>query len=120
MKVAQSPLHGNGCFATRDVPAGAVVAKGRLLVFPPEEMEALFRTTLRNYLFYVKDGATADGPYYTALAMAPISFCNHSSDANCDFRLDEPAAEITLVARRRLRENEEITIDYGDYAQEII
>jgi hypothetical protein len=120
LKVSRSPLHGDGCFATRDVRTGEIVAAGRLLIFSPEEMGHLFRTTLRNYLFYLRDGATADGPYYTALAMAPISFCNHSDDPNCDFRLDEEAAEITLVARRPLQENEEITIDYGDYAGEIV
>jgi hypothetical protein len=120
IKVARSYLHGQGCFATRDVRPGDAVASARLLVFPPEEMAALYSTHLRNYLFYLKDGPTEDGPYYTALAMGPISFCNHSADANCDYRLDEQAAEITLIARRELRENEEITIDYGDYAGEIV
>ena len=84
-------------------PAGEIVAQGRVLVFPPEETELLFRTNLKNYLFYVRDGVTEDAPYYTALAMAPISFCNHSDEHNCDFRLDEKAEEITLVARRRDR-----------------
>jgi SET domain-containing protein len=83
-------------------------------------MELLFRTHLKNYLFYLKDGANPDGPYHTALAMGPVSFCNHSADGNCDFALDEFAAEITLTARRDIAENEEITIDYGDYAERII
>jgi hypothetical protein len=120
LKVARSYLHGQGCFTTREVQAGEAVASARLLIFPPEETAALHSTGLRNYLFYLKDGPTEDGPYYTALAMGPISFCNHSADANCDFRLDEQAAEITLIARWGLLENEEITIDYGDYAADIV
>jgi SET domain-containing protein len=120
LKVARSPLHGHGCFATRDVKAGEVVARGRLLIFPPEETEHLFRTNLRNYLFYVRDGASEDPPYYTALAMGPMSFCNHAEDPTCDFSIDEAAAEMTLTARRPIAEGDEVTISYGDYAEEIV
>ena len=118
--MSHSPLHGQGCFTTREVAAGGLVAQTRLLIFPPDETRSLFQTSLKNYLFYVKDGEPEDGPFYSALAMGPVSFCNHSSEANCDFTLDEERADITLTARRALRQNEEITIDYGDYADEII
>lgn len=120
LKVSRSPLHGQGCFTTRELGSGEVVADARLLIFPPTETDSLFQTSLKNYLFYLRDGEPADGPFYSALAMGPISFCNHSGEANCDFSLDEEAARITLTARRNLRANEEITIDYGDYAEEII
>jgi hypothetical protein len=120
LTVSRSLLHGNGCFTTRDFAAGEIVATARVLVFPPDETELLLRTSMRNYLFFLRDGPTEDGPFHAALAMAPISFCNHARDPNCDFTLDEWAAEITLTARRPLRRNEEITIDYGDYAGEII
>ena len=120
LKVDRSPLHGQGCFATKQVAAGEEVARAKLLMFPPEEMKLLFRTHLKHYLFYLKDGLPSDGPFHTALAMGPISFCNHSDDPNCDFSLDEAAAEITLTARRALAQNEEITIDYGEWAEEII
>ena len=120
LKVSPSPLHGRGCFATRALRPGEQVARADLLIFPPEEMAALHRTTLKHYVFYVKDGPDPVGPYYTAAAMSPISFCNHSPDANCDFRVDDSAAEITLTARRAIAEGEEITINYGDYAETII
>jgi SET domain-containing protein len=120
LKVARSPLHGRGCFATQEIPAGDVVARAKLLTFPPEQMDLLFRTGLKHYLFYLKDGDPADGPFHTALAMGEISFCNHADDPNCDFALDEAAAEVTLVARRDLEQNDEITISYGDWADEII
>jgi SET domain-containing protein len=120
LKVSRSPLHGQGCFATREVARGEVVASNRLLVFPPEQMETLFSTRLKEYLFYLRDGPDPDGAYHTALAMGPISFCNHSADPNCEFLLDEAAGEIRLVARQSIRENEEVTIDYGDYADVIV
>jgi SET domain-containing protein len=120
VKVARSPLHGQGCFATQEVPAGDVVARAKLLMFPPEETELLFRTRLKHYLFYLKDGPSEDAPFHTALAVGPVSFCNHSVDPNCDFVLNEGVGEITLIARRDLEQNEEITIDYGDWAAEII
>jgi hypothetical protein len=118
--VARSSLHGNGCFTTRAFAAGEVVSTARILVFPPEETELLLRTSLKNYLFYLRDGPAEDGPFHAALAMAPISFCNHSAEPNCDYALDAAAAEIVITARRPLARNEEITIDYGDYAGEII
>ena len=120
LKVSRSPLHGQGCFATRDLMRGEIAARVRLLVFPPEQSELLFRTHLKNYLFYVKEGPVEDGPYYTALAMGPVSFCNHAPDANCDFELNEEATEIALTARRDIARDEEVTIDYGDYAKEIL
>ena len=119
LTVAHSRLHGHGCFTTREVAAGDVVAQARILTFPPEETALILRTSLKNYLFFLRDGPTED-TFHSALAMAPISFCNHSDKPNCDFALDEDAGEITLVARRGLATNEEITIDYGDYAGEII
>jgi uncharacterized protein len=120
LKVARSPLHGQGCFTTRAVRSGDIVARAPVLMFPPKETELLFRTNLKNYLFYVRDGVTEDAPFHTALAMGPMSFCNHSGEASCDFRIDEKAGEIVLTARRDLEQNEEITIDYGDYAEEIV
>lgn len=120
LKVAESPLHGRGCFATRDLSPGSVVGRAELLVFPPEELAALHQTRLKYYVFYVKDGPVPDGPYFSAVAMGPISFCNHSPDANCDFHVDEAAATVILTARRAVAEGEEVTIDYGDYAQTII
>jgi hypothetical protein len=120
VKVSRSPLHGQGCFTTCAVAAGERVAESRLLMFPPGDTALLLQTNLKNYLFFVKDGEPADGPFYSALAMGPVSFCNHSGDPNCAFHLDEAAAAITLVALRDLGANEEIRIDYGDYAEEIV
>lgn len=120
IEVRRSPLHGYGCFATASIPAGFLVAKARILTFPPEETEHLFRTQLKHYLFYLRDGPLEEGPFWTALAMDPISFCKHSADSNCDFSLDEAAGEIALTTRRAIHEDEEVTIDYGDWAEEII
>lgn len=120
LKVSRSPLHGQGCFTTRAIAAGDIVARVRVLVFPPEETELLSKTSLKNYMFYVRDGATETGPYYTALAMGPVSFCNHDPDPNCSFLVDEAAGEIVLTADRDLPEDEEVTISYGDYADEIL
>jgi hypothetical protein len=63
-----------------------------------------------------------DGPSRTARISrsgdGAVSFCNHSADANCDFAWTR-STEITLT-RARYCEDEEITIDYGDYADHII
>lgn len=120
LKVSPSPLHGLGCFAVRSLAAGEVVAQTKLLVFPPEETENLMKTHAKNYLFFLRDGPTEDGPYFAGLAMGPMSFCNHSPQANCSFAVDEGTAEVVLTARQDIAPGEEITIDYGDYAEKII
>ena len=120
LKVSRSELHGHGCFITGDSSAGEIVGTSRFLAFPPEETARLFRTKVKNYLFYLREGDAEGGPFHSALAMGPISFCNHSPDPNCDFVVDETAGEIRLTARRDLKAGEEITIDYGEYAQEIV
>jgi SET domain-containing protein len=120
LKIGPSPLHGRGCFATRPISPGETVAVAPVLIFSPEETAHLFRTNLKNYLFYVKDGATPDGPFFTALALGPISLCNHAADPTCHFEIDENKGEIRLAAERRLADGEEITISYGDWAEEII
>ena len=119
LTIARSRVHGNGCFTTRDFAAGEGVARAHILIFPPAETETFLRTSLKNYLFFLRDGPT-DDVFFSALAIGPVSFCNHSATPNCDFVLDEQAAEITITARQPLDRNEEITIDYGDYAGEII
>jgi uncharacterized protein len=120
LKVSRSEVHGHGCFATRDIAEGEAVATARILVFPPEETERLFQTKLKHYVFFVRDGATEDSPFWTALALGPVSLCNHADDPACDFAIDEAAGEITLRARRTINEAEEITINYGDWAEEIV
>lgn len=120
LKVSRSELHGNGCFVIGDAGGGKIVGTSRFLALPPEETALLFRTNLKNYLFFLREGAAEDGPFHSALAMGPISFCNHSPEPNCDFEVDESAGEIRLTARRDLKAGEEITIDYGEYAAEIV
>ena len=120
IKVSRSALHGQGCFAVRPISPGEEVARVRILVLPPEESALLSQTSLKNYLFYVRDGEGEAPPYFTALAMGPVSFCNHDPAPNCDFAIDEGAGEIALAANRAISEGEEITISYGDYADEII
>lgn len=120
LKVSRSQLHGYGCFTTRAVASGEIVALNRLLIFPPRETETLHGTRAKNYLFFVRPGAPESEWFHSALAMGPMSFCNHSTEPNCDFSVDEAAAEVTLVARRQLAEGEEVTINYGDYADDII
>jgi len=120
VRVGRSPLHGQGCFATQEVPDGEVVARAKLIALSPEETEIVSRTRLKNYLFFLKDGPTPDGPFHSALAMGPVSFCNHCPDPNCRFAVLEEHGEVVLTACRAIEQNEEITIDYGEYATEII
>ena len=55
-----------------------------------------------------------------AVAFGEISMCNHSRKANADFTIDASARTVTLTARQAIAPDDEILIDYEEFADEII
>ncbi|WP_343039104.1 SET domain-containing protein [Propylenella binzhouense] len=120
LAIAPSQVHGDGCFSTRCADPGELIAECPILILSPDEMEIVRRTSMKDYVFYLRDDEAGSQVPWCALAIGPISFINHDSDPTCDFALDEARGTIRLFARRPIRAREELTIDYGDYADEII
>ncbi|MGQ7791763.1 SET domain-containing protein [Faunimonas sp. B44] len=120
LAIAQSQLHGEGCFSTRPAARGDVIGTCPIMIFSPDEVELVRRTSMKDYVFYLKDGEAHDPAPWCALAIGPMSFLNHDPDPSCDFFIDENTETLCLVARRAIGAREELTIDYGDYAGEII
>jgi hypothetical protein len=105
IEVRRSALHGKGLFARQAIDAGE-----RLVVFGGEIMliAELNRlpSRLQNYPFQIEErfvlgSRSATGPQ-------DAERFNHSCEPNCGFK-----GQIFLVAMRRIRTHEELTIDYA-------
>ena len=88
LRIKQSKIHGKGVFTTKEIPRGSDVS-----YFDGYEVE---HDTRHSLTF---DGCKIE-------PTGPLQFLNHSCDPNCNFR------GRTLVARKRLRMGDELTIDY--------
>lgn len=119
IEVRSSPIHGRGVFASRPIPAGAPFHTAHLLIFGADQHAALQQTAASHYVFHVRDDPIASPAAVTGLAMSPISFINHARDASCTFAIDEAAMTVTFTAQCEIAAGEELTIDYGDFAEKI-
>jgi uncharacterized protein len=104
--VAESPLGGRGVFAAEAIEAGEVVEIAPVIVVPPEQIEALEATPLRDYWY----GWTDDGS--AAVAFGHASFYNHAGDPTCEYEAHAVLDALVLRARRAVAAGEELTIDY--------
>ncbi len=97
---------------------GATIGVYPLLILNHDDTERLKSTRLYHYVFYVDE--LADGATRAAVAFGEISMCNHSPHANADFEVDASAQTVTLTARTAISADDEILIDYQDFAQEAL
>ena len=118
------PQPGGGRIAVRDLPgkgrgvvaiapfrAGALIDSSPVLILPAEERRIAERTRIANYWFYWQDGG--EDEWTAAIALGPVSLCNHSPVPNAVFSADTAAGRIDLVALRDIEADEEVTFDYG-------
>lgn len=118
VEVRQSPLHGRGLYADQPIPVGTVIGVYPILILSEADTARLKGTRLYHYVFYIDE--SADGAMRAAVAFGPISMCNHSPSANGAFRVDAANETVTLIANRDIAADEEILIDYGEFAEEAI
>lgn len=109
VRVGPSPIHGTGVFATARIEEDDVIEACPILVVPPAQVKKVAGTTFSDYVYEWHDGY--------ALALGFGSLYNHSRSSNARYEMDYETEEITIVAVRRIRAGEEITINYnGDHA----
>ncbi len=118
LAVRESALHGRGLFAAGPISEGTTLGVYPLLILSVEDTEALKSTRLYHYVFYVDENEA--GRVRAAVAFGLISLCNHSPSANAAFEVDPLRQEVTLIASRPIRADEEILIDYEDFAEQAI
>ncbi len=117
--VKASAIHGRGVFATTAIEAGQSFHTAHLLIFDGAQHAALQETVACHYVFHVADCPNGSDRDTTGLAMSPISFVNHHRPPNAVFVVDAISQTITFTAARPIAAGEEVTIDYGDFAEKI-
>jgi len=111
--IGETRYKGRGVFAQKEIPAGALIEEGPVVVVPTEQIEHLNQTTLTNYYFLWGPDETE-----AALLLGICSLCNHSYDPNATFVLKPEQLTIAFFARRTIAAGEEITINYNGDPQE--
>jgi SET domain-containing protein len=113
-----SPIHGRGVFAARDLPAGHRLIRYRGKLCTPQQIEsgdAGDSESGHTFLFTLNEHWVIDGAIQGNVAR----WINHSCDPNCEPILEEtddgvPAHDkIFIETIRPIRAGEEITYDYG-------
>lgn len=114
--VRRSPIHGNGVFASRTIPAGTTLIqyKGRLLTHDEaDERYGGNSEEGHTFLFTLNDRYVVDGNDGGNSAR----WINHSCDPNCQavtIENERPEQErIVIETLRDIAPGEEISFDYG-------
>jgi uncharacterized protein len=102
---------GKGVFAREDIPKGACIVE--YVGTPVSEGDK--SRDRGKYLFYVSKKKTIDGNVRRNRAR----YINHSCRPNCE--ATGPNGRVFIMARRRIKEGEELTYDYGkEYFEQFI
>lgn len=114
----QSPIHGNGVFAAKDLPKGVPVIeyRGRRLTHTQaNRMYANDVDSGHTFLFTLNEKYLIDG----GDGGNDARWINHGCAPNCQAwvvenkRGDKSRDRIVIETRRAIREGEELTYDYG-------
>lgn len=116
IEVRNSPIHGNGVFAIKRIPAGACVTEYRGEIIDSAELERREVERSRNpetpiYFFEIGDGRFIDATLATE--NNPARYINHACDENCEARWNPQSLRMEIIALRDIDAGEEITFDYG-------
>jgi len=114
----RSPIHGNGVFAAKDIPAGKRLIRYRGLLLTHAAADRRYDGSIESghtFLFTLNERYVLDGNVGGNIAR----WMNHSCDPNCESVLEEnedgnkKEDRIFVDAKRDIREGEELTYDYG-------
>ena len=109
MEVKQSDIHGYGVFATRDIERGEIIEECYYIELSTSWK--LVDETLKHFVF----GSEEVGPLGmgTSAVLGYGMIYNHSINNNVDYKQERDRMIYSYFASKNIRENEELTIDYG-------
>lgn len=110
LRVGRSTIHGTGVFATRRFEEGEVIERCPVLLLGGADADSVVDTVLGNYVYEWEPGY--------ALALGFGSLYNHSHQPSARYEMDYDTDQIHVVARRRMKRDEEITISYNGDADD--
>lgn len=113
----QSPIHGTGGFAKKDIPKGIKIIQYRGEKITKEESQRREKASMQKsqtdpskgavYIFELDDQFDIDGEVEYNYA----KYINHSCQPNC--RYEYINNEIWITSIKNIRKGEEITYNYG-------
>lgn len=112
VEIKQSPIHGKGVFATRDIEEGEIIAVSHVtLLHHNEQLPELIATLEFPW----------DDEYY-ALCLSDVgSFFNHGKNFNASvLSRNKESLTQTFVSTRKIGKGEEVFIYYNDDFEEFI
>jgi SET domain-containing protein len=116
--VRRSPIHGNGVFAARKLPAGKRLIQYRGRVITHDEADQLYEGSVESdhtFLFTLNDDYIVDANRRGNDAR----WINHSCTPNCEAVIhedkngDRRRDRIYIETLREVQRGEELTYDYG-------
>jgi SET domain-containing protein len=102
---AESPIHGRGVFAARQLGAGDTIEECLILKVPGDQASLLEETDLFGFTFEWEDGV--------AVALGFGSLYNHSWTPNARYDHDYDRDLVIYSAVRAIAAGEEITVNYS-------
>jgi len=96
---------GRGVFAARDIKRGERIEAAPVIVMPDDHVEWLEKTALADYYYLWGDS-------HIALVLGYGSLYNHSTSPNVSFYPDAVNQIMVYEARKKIRKDEELLIDY--------
>ena len=108
--ILESPLHGFGLWANRDIEADEVlcVLDGQLIDY--DKFESL--TARRQDLPYIEWNAIEGDRILVRMFRTKYSFINHSRTPNCQVSQGEDSFIYVLALNEKIKAGNEMTIDY--------
>ena len=108
-EIDESPIHGRGVFARRDLKAGKELWTDPVLLVPIDELEATVSAYVVEW-----------DKKHSALVLGRTSFLNHHGKPNAMLLCDLDELELSVIATRPIDEGDEVFIDYGpDHASQL-
>lgn len=97
-------VSGRGVFALRDIKSGEIIEVAPILVLEFTDFIDTRWNLLFEYYFWMDE--------YVALALGFASLYNHSTDANCQYKLNTEDKTIIFTAIKDIKKDEEILFNY--------
>lgn len=112
IEVRNSPIHGAGAFASRNLKVGQVIGRYAGRRYSAEDVGTRDWDHALTFAFCLSDGSILDG----AQGGNATRHINHSCVPNCvayEIEPDDRANFIQIEALRRIKAGEELFLDYG-------
>ncbi len=112
IEVRNSPIHGAGAFASRNLKGGQVIGHYAGRLYSAEDVSMRDWDHAVTFVFGLSDGSVVDG----AEGGNATRHINHSCAPNCvayEIEAEDGANFIQIEALRRIHAGEELFLDYG-------